>query len=136
MYLRFTAVAGRPARGIPAGLFQLAYRLEEEGALAAHEAEWLREVVGWFEKHLHAPRLESPGWKSGARGLLGASRPSPVRFWFKQEAREHVQRMQQVAVMLRHHDIGVRIVRSARPGRIVYEDEWQVGVVPFRDSPR
>jgi hypothetical protein len=104
------------------------------GLLAPHESAWLREVVGWFEAHLHSPRDASPGWTwRGKPWRRGARAPL---FWFKAQAREHVQRMQQLIVMLRHHDVPARMMRSARPGEIVYEDGHQVGAVPFRDTPR
>lgn len=128
MYVRFVTRRIDPAGGRAEGLFTAAYTLKDAGLLEPHEVAWFAEVVGWFERHLAVP-------KAGA--LFRARSPGErdrTLFWFKSEAHEHVQRMQQVGVMLGHHGIPARMLRSARPGRIVYEDQHQVGAVPYRDT--
>ena len=126
MYLRFVTQRVDPKSHKAQGLFQAAYDLRDGALLEPHEATWFTEVVGWFERHLAVPVLYLGGRRGECRRVL---------FWFKAEAHEHVQRMQQVGVMLGHHGVPTRMLRSSRPGRIVYQDEHQIGAIPFRDTP-
>jgi hypothetical protein len=57
-----------------------------------------------------------------------------VIFWMKGTAHEHSQRLQQVATLLRYHRVPTRLLRMSRPGRVVYEDAFQIGAIPFRDG--
>jgi len=42
--------------------------------------------------------------------------------------------MHQLCALLKHKDIQVEILRTDRPGYIVYEDEFQVATIPFSRS--
>jgi hypothetical protein len=42
--------------------------------------------------------------------------------------------MREMAFLLEHHDVPVRMIKTARPGYVVYEDEFQIVAVPFADS--
>jgi len=128
MYVRFVTQRIDPDSRRAQGLFQAAYALKDEGLLADHEVTWFLEVVGWFERHLKIPK------EFDLRGAGTDHERQRTLFWFKQDAHEHVQRMQQVGVMLGHHGIATRMLRSALPGRIIYQDDHQIGAVPFRDT--
>jgi hypothetical protein len=54
--------------------------------------------------------------------------------WFKDSAPEHIRKMREMSALLEHHDIRVRMIKTTRPGYVVYEDEFQVVAVPFADS--
>ena len=86
------------------------------------------DVVGWFGKHLRSPEQSSYSLPYHSREF------NRVIFWLKGTAHEHVQRMQEVARMLRYHHVPARVLKTSRPGRVVYEDEHQVGAIPFRDG--
>jgi hypothetical protein len=122
-YLRFTVAAADDDSGLPQGLFQAAYGLRDEGLFLPHEATWFTDVVGWFQNHLAAPK--DTAQRISTRAI----------FWFKASATEHVQRMRALAVLLKHHGIACRTLRTTKPGRIVFEDDHQVAAIPYRDSP-
>jgi hypothetical protein len=37
-------------------------------------------------------------------------------------------------VLLERHDVPVRMIKTTRPGYVVYEDNFQIVAVPFADS--
>jgi hypothetical protein len=39
-----------------------------------------------------------------------------------------------LAVLLEHHGIATKKIRTDRPGYVVYEDAFQVAAVPFNDT--
>jgi hypothetical protein len=128
-FLRFTVPGRRhPDSLCDVGPFQVAYGLRGAGLLEDHELLWFEEVMGWFDDHLVAPQ-DGPGawtWTSG--------RHARAIFWFKSDAREAIQRMRLLLCMLRHHGIALRLLRTRRPGHVVYEDAHQVGAIPHRDG--
>lgn len=128
MFLRFVTSYRDPDSHRAQGPFVAAYALRDRGELDEHERAWFQEVVGWFDRHLKGPR-------GGVWRVRSQAERDLVIFWFKAGAHEHVQRMRDVCTMLGHHGVPTRLIRSASPGRIVYEDEHQVGAIPFRDGP-
>jgi hypothetical protein len=52
--------------------------------------------------------------------------------WFKSRAKEHVEKVRELAALLEHHGIPTRMIQTDLPGYIVYEDDYQVAAVPFR----
>ncbi len=107
------------------GLFQTAYRLRDEGAFEEYEREWFEELNAWFCRELHAPKKceFSQSWPSYDH--------ERAIFWFVDLAHEHIRQMRQLVVLLRHHGVVTRELRSDDPGRVVYEDDHQVAAIPF-----
>ena len=131
LYLRFVTSETDADSHVSQGVFQAAYALRDAGTLEEQEAIWFSDVVGWFGKNLRAPS------RSDFSLPYYSFEFNRVIFWLKGTAHEHIQRMQQVAAMLRYHRVPVRVLRTSRPGSVVYEDKYQVG--PSRSatgSPR
>ncbi len=42
--------------------------------------------------------------------------------------------MHEMVAVLKHHDVPVHMIKAARPGYVVYEDEFQIVAVPFADA--
>jgi hypothetical protein len=42
--------------------------------------------------------------------------------------------MREIMVLLGHNDVHVRMIKTTRPGYVLYEDEFQIVAVPFADS--
>jgi hypothetical protein len=42
--------------------------------------------------------------------------------------------MQELVAVLENHGVPVHILKTTRPGYVVYEDEFQVVSEPFRDT--
>jgi hypothetical protein len=48
--------------------------------------------------------------------------------WFKDDAGDAISRMWDLVAILRESGVPVRLLRSTNPGRIAYEDDFQVVV--------
>ena len=55
--------------------------------------------------------------------------------WFRDTAHEHIGKMRDFALILERHGIAVRMIRTDRPGYVLYEDDYQVAAYPFADTP-
>jgi hypothetical protein len=51
--------------------------------------------------------------------------------WFKSSATQHIGRIHEMVYILEQHNVYVRVLKTDRPGYIVYEDEHQVVAEPF-----
>jgi hypothetical protein len=122
-YIRFVIAHLHPQSGAPRGIFSALYALERDGELADSELAWFREEEAWFEKHLKRPTRLAKARSPNAQAAAVS--------WFKDSAVEHVRRMHALAALLHARDIPVDILRTDRPGYIVYEDEFQVTAEPF-----
>jgi len=75
-----------------------------------------RESYAWFNENLPVPPFDASRW------------PRDVVAWFKDDAGESVRRMWEIVSLLRDHDIPVRLLKSASPRRVMYEDPFRVVV--------
>jgi len=53
--------------------------------------------------------------------------------WFKDTAKEHIAKAREMSCILGQNNIHVRVIKTQRPGYVVYEDEYQVVAEPFAD---
>lgn len=126
MYIRFVIHANDEASGRRQGLFQAMALLENSGTLHQFEEERYDAIYNWFKSHLKKPRTFSRSRRPGAKNVAIS--------WFKDTAREHIARMHEVSHILHAHGVEVEVIRSSRPGYIVYEDEYQAVAEPFQDT--
>lgn len=105
------------------GVFQAAVALKAAGELTASEIEELAEVLRIFDRDL-------PG-----RTTFGEI-PDYAIFWFKASHPEIVRVAWQLVTILRRHDLPIEMIKTDKPGRIVYEDNLQVAAIPWRDTTR
>lgn len=125
-FLRFVVSEIDDDSGRREGLFQAFARLEEAGDLLPHELQQWEEIYDWFRKNLDAPPR-----------FTRSSRPhaKPIAIsWFKDTAVEHIRRMRVLAEILRDHGLICDVIRTQRPGYVVFEDEHQVAAEPFRET--
>jgi hypothetical protein len=50
------------------------------------------------------------------------------------EATEYVSRMHALCRILNEHGVRTEMITSARPGYVVFEDDYQVAAVPFAET--
>ncbi|WP_405058758.1 HAD-IA family hydrolase [Kribbella sp. NBC_01505] len=107
--------------GVEVGLFVAVDHLRREGRLSAeHEARWL-DLDDWFLANLPNPDFYADGNSIGAVT------------WFKLPIRPEMERLvDEVSGILTAYGVAHQRVTSSDPGTIVYEDEFQVGVVPYQ----
>ncbi|MHC4199319.1 MAG: hypothetical protein ACYSU0_04955 [Planctomycetota bacterium] len=101
------------------GIITEARLLRDAGRLESYEEEALSSTYRWFNDNLPCPPFSTSDW------------PQDAVSWFKDDAGEPVRRMWDIVALLKNHSVPVRVLRSKSPGRILYEDEYQVVVVEW-----
>lgn len=129
IYLRFVTERADGETGLKSGIFSEAYGLLDGTALSAVHHDLLSKLIAWFDDRLPVPERFNSSKSKGA-----SRRNSHGISWIKPEAEEHISRMREIAWILEEHGIKVVMIKTQRPGRIVYEDEWQIVAEPFADT--
>src|SRR5689334_20494220 len=125
MYIRFSVTERDDVSGIGRGLFTALGVLSNRGALLEHEIELYQSTLKWFEKNLAVPRVLAGSNYHNSPGAVS---------WFRDSATQHIYHMRQLAQILESHDIAVTQFATTRPGKVEYEDEYQIAAIPFRDT--
>ena len=120
MFIRLVTTQFDPDSHRRQGVFVLAYALAESGQLDSAAEAQLRNVLDWFKYNLVSPRQVDP----------------KAIFWFKADATAVTKRIWDLVEQLRSHGVDVEMLRTVRPGYVVYEDAQQIAAIPFRDSLR
>lgn len=121
-FIRFrSAVPNR--RGRYPGVFALANGLVEYHMLSDKDSAWLRETNAQADIAYTDPSAVQPDCYS--RDLNPGARS-----WFKREQRQLLALSMQYLRLLDRYGIPWTELRTTSPGRIVYEDEFQVVAVP------
>lgn len=81
----------------------------------------------WFSDELAVPDRLSISRKP--------HRKSQAICWFRDDAHDCIARMRRYAEVLDEYDVLTDMVRTKRPGFIVYSDDHQVAAFPFADTP-
>ncbi|WP_306744002.1 hypothetical protein [Saccharothrix yanglingensis] len=122
-YLRFQGTE-RHERGFFPGIFMLVDRLAREGLLTDEQERFRRVDNDWHDAACVTPSHVDPTVSDREVD------PGAVA-WFKVDGAGHlVERIGGYPEILTAHGIGWERVESCDPGRVVYEDEHQVVVVP------
>jgi hypothetical protein len=128
MFLRFVTTELHDESHQELGIFHAARYLRDSGSLSQAEEELLQEIRDWFNIHLEKPKrftsAKPPYYRKRQNGIS----------WFKDSAHRHIAKMREIAFLLKHHDVPVRMIKTSRPGYVVYEDEFQIVAIPFADS--
>ena len=120
MYLRFTLVELDKDSKRKRGILVAAHDLRNEGDLSPEEFIVVAECLKWFNSKLKVPKeLREPGTD---RALS----------WFKASAVEPIGKMWDLVYLMRNHGVNIELFKSENPGRVIYEDEWQVVAFPPR----
>jgi len=119
--LKYVRIQGRETAyrtGMPVGIFAAVHRLQQAGLLTDEEKAVYHEIDQvWFEENLPNPPFYDD------------DKPGKPITWFKTATTEFmVEKLQPLMDMLEKYSKPYDIVYTNFPGRIVYEDEWQVAV--------
>ena len=123
MYLRFITQHITETEETTRGFFQTLDYVENHYLTLKEDKEILAALHSWFRKN-----LDAPDW---FKNPTGRQHEYHSLSWFKDSAKEHIQKIYEIAVILEKYDLIVERVTTKRPGRIVYEDEYQISAVPF-----
>ena len=85
--------------------------------------DWYR---GWFSTYLEAPDQFTKRKTSKDTGTaLG---------WYRDTASDHIAHMYELAKICESYGIIFEVVKRADPGYVVYEDEYQIAAIPYRED--
>jgi len=116
MFVRFVVGTDRENHRWLTGIITEARLLRNRGQLAPYQSAWLEDAYAWLNVHLPCPPFSTSNWGPEAVSL------------FKDTAEPSIKTMWEIAVLLEEHGTAVRLLRSKNPGKIVYEDDFQVVV--------
>ncbi|MFC4112902.1 hypothetical protein [Nonomuraea zeae] len=122
-YLRLQAgYVGR--LGVEVGIFVAVDHLRRQSLLTVEEEERYFDIDDWFQEHLPEPPFYADG------NIIGAVT------WFKRATTgAMLARLQPLRDLLKTHGVRCDLVRASDPGELVYEDAYQVGIVPRVRKP-
>nr|SBO91232.1 hypothetical protein BN4615_P746 [Nonomuraea gerenzanensis] len=108
---------------MPVGIFAACHHLRRAGRLVPADDELFTQVDDWFIARLPYPPFYADG---------NTIRAVP---WFKPDAAWLIAALAPLEDLLRRYDVPYDIVRSPDPGTIIYEDDFQIGVLPYVRRP-
>jgi hypothetical protein len=120
MFIRFVVGGDAEDHRQLTGIVTEARLLRDRGLLTEFEEEQLEEVYDWLNTHLPCPPFSSAGWSKNAVA------------WFKDNAVESIRQFRILAALLQHYNCSVRMLRSNNPGKVLYEDDYQVVVEEWK----
>lgn len=103
------------------GIVTEARLLRDNARLGIEESKRLERIYDWFNDHVPVPPFSARCWSRD------------VVCWFKGDASEPISRMWDIVSILRDHDVPTRMLCSSGPGKVMYEDRFQVVVVEWRN---
>lgn len=127
MYIRFVINEIHPVSNHDIGVFQAAYRLKDSHHLVDYDELILRDLLDWFNANLKKPSrftIAKPPYYRKQNTAISR---------FKDTATEHIAKLREILAILDAHDVHFEMIRTDRPGYIVYEDDHQVVAEPFSD---
>jgi hypothetical protein len=114
-FVRFVIGADFDCIHLLAGPFRSPCRPDaDEDDVPEWYREPLNELLVWFNKSLAVPPFRRRGFSRTAV------------CWFRSDAGHTLQRMWELAILLRQIEVPVRFVRTHEPGRIIYSDDHQI----------
>jgi hypothetical protein len=113
-FVRLAVPAWHWGTGEGQGIFRVAGHVQDKVRLTEEQGKKLAAMLAWFNKRLPVPRVSNP----------------KAIFWFKFSATECRRRVTQLARLLRELGVGIVITETNQPGKVVYEDAFQVAAIP------
>ena len=126
MFVRFVIARIDKDSHCLTGVFRAAAWLQEQGTLDAAAEKRIEQFLCWFNQRLPVPNRF-------ARSRRPRAHPNAI-CWFKTTAREFLDKVRELTALLARHGLPTQTLQTQRPGYVVYEDEYQVVAVPFRDT--
>lgn len=127
MFIRFVIGALDEDSGRRQGLFQAGEALALSGNMAVDDLEYLETLYSWFKTQLPVPTRFALSAKPHAK--------AQALSWFRDTSIEHIAQMREYQRVLEQYGLQVAMLRTKRPGYIVFEDQHQVVAYPFADTP-
>lgn len=105
------------------GVFHAVRYMRDDNELTIFEYEAADKMVAWFSAHLEFP-LDFLNKQRSKKSDVCIS-------WFKSSAKEHIAKAREFSSILENKEVTVEILKTKKPGKIVYEDEFQIFSKPY-----
>ena len=105
--------------GVEVGVFVAVDHLRRAGRLSPEQVSTYLDIDDWFDEFLPEPDFYRDGNSVGAVTWFKTPLPAAMS-----------QRTDALRAILAAHEVEHDVVFSDDPGTVVYEDDYQVGVVP------
>lgn len=115
MFIRFVVGYDGDCHESLTGIVRGSSLLEKKGQLTDYEEVQLKSFYKWLNDELPCPPFRKNNWGNSV-------------CWLKDNASSVITKMWELVAILEYHDQPVRILRSKNPGKIIYEDKYQVVV--------
>ncbi len=127
MYLRFRAKYYNEKKDrIEFGVFSAAEYLKKHGTLEKEDRNALEAFIHYFDHE-----LPIPDYYQDEKNRQAAKSATS---WFKNSAEDFIGAMNKMALILQSYQVEVERIHSKRPlGKLIYEDDFQVTILPYRD---
>ena len=126
MFMRFAVHKSDEDSGRRQGIFIALSELRDAGSLVDHEQREYESAIKWFNANLEKPQSFSRSSRPHVKNVAIS--------WFKDTAADHIARMNTLVHILDAHGISVEILKTERPGYVVYEDKFQITAEPFKET--
>ncbi|MEX1196545.1 MAG: hypothetical protein WEB57_01615 [Pseudohongiellaceae bacterium] len=126
MYLRFVIEPLDGRSGRRKGIFAGMGILKRRDDLHPDDFKRYRALAEWFNENLDMPSRFSRSSKRSAT-------PRALS-WFRDSATEYIAKTRELAAIFDKYDISVTMLKTHRPGYIVYESENQIVAEPYSDT--
>lgn len=113
-FVRLSVPAWHWSTGDGLGIFRVTGDVQETMKLSEADEKKLASTLRWFNKNLPVPKIYR----------------KEAIFWFKFSAGECRRRVNHLARHLRTFDIEVVVTETNMPGKVIYEDAFQIAAVP------
>jgi len=108
----------------------MACDLRDQDHLAGDLCSRIEEILAWYRSNLAIPSKFS---RSSSKGHYRRE-TTPGLSWFKPTAMPHLEKARELKALLESSGYVVEILKTIRPGYILYEDEHQIVAQPFADD--
>lgn len=119
-YVRFQSRQPCTGTASKLGIFQIAFEVRDSCETSAHDSREINRNLDWLKQHLPSPDLSEQEYRA--------------IFWFKDSAHQPMKRIWAIKPYLEAYGYWIDMLKTWDPGKIVYEDGWQVAAKPWRHS--
>lgn len=114
MYIRFVVGSESDSPRMQSGLFVEVANLKRKDLLEPYQIKHVNDIFEFFNSNLPCPPFSKKKWSIDAIS------------WFKDTATDHIDKMRDLAVILEENNLIIRVLKTDKPGMILYEDEFQI----------
>lgn len=123
MYIRFVVDEFNEESNQRLGIFHAIRYMKDDNEFFDYELEQAEQTMEWFNNHLESPLHYLNKQKSKKSDVFIS--------WFKMSAKEHISKVREFVFLLENKGVVVDQIRTDKPGKIVYSDEYQIFAKPF-----